>query len=254
MIADCHIHVGPSEKCSWSVDARDLKHATEFLIMPNPSIIGAWAVNQRFIETQMLPYDRCRKLLLIDPREGKNWGLVKGAMDRPHVVGLKFHPSVCQVTASSPSLNSYLELLPGKVLMIHCGRDPKSDYAYAHELALMHPEINIIAAHLGGLVTDKVEMTIRFLSKAGVPDNMYFDTSGVFCTWLVKKFIDTVGVGKVLFGSDIPYNDFTISRFMIDQLGLTYEEKDRINFWNLAQVIHGKDECAGDERRDSVGH
>jgi hypothetical protein len=54
---------------------------------------------------------------------------------------------------------------------------------------------------------------------------------------------------------------------MIDQLGLTYEEKDRINFWNLAEVLHGKDECAhlkevthgkdecpGDKRGDSIGH
>lgn len=247
MIIDGHVHVGKTEKCSRYVEPGSLHYADEYVIMPNVSSEKRPMQANDELMSCDFGGNKCHRLLLIDPWDNNCLGksvygcfATQDRIEKNSIAGFKYHPSVCQMPASHTMIEPYLELLDGKIFMVHCGRDRMSDYQYAHKVAIKHPKIKVIAAHLGGMIVDKVEATLRYITHNPLPPNMYFDTSAVYTTWLIEKFIAVVGIDRVIFGTDIPYNDYGISRFVIECLNIPEEDKERILGKNMKGLLDGE--------------
>ena len=77
------------------------------------------------------------------------------------------------------------------------------------------PNINFIAAHLGGNASDLVCEAIKLLEKETI-DNIYLDTSAIKLPWLIETAIEKLGHDKIIFGSDEPYADLRVCKYCID--------------------------------------
>jgi predicted TIM-barrel fold metal-dependent hydrolase len=138
--------------------------------------------------------------------------------------GLKYHPSISQVGFDDPLLDPLLEFADKRGLpwIIHSGRADISDAQRVWGRARKYKNSAFIIAHLGGGVYDKIMEAIHFFRREGMPENVFFDSSQTTHSVLVKRYIESFGSGKLIFGSDIPFLDFTL----VMQTILSHKFKD----------------------------
>lgn len=109
------------------------------------------------------------------------------------------------------------------------------------EIAKEFPQLKIILAHLGkGFFTESIEVAKKF-------DNIYMDTSAVitglesdkknFSDREIVEFIRTIGVSRVLFGSDWPWFDPLPAMEKIRKLPFDDQEKQMILRENAVRVF-----------------
>ena len=98
------------------------------------------------------------------------------------------------------------------------------------------PELTFIIAHLGGMnLWDDVE---KFL--AGKFPNVYLDTAviaGHISDEQLLRIIRTHGSDKILFGSDIPWDNPCNEIAMLEGLPLSQEEKELIFYRNAEKLL-----------------
>jgi len=130
----------------------------------------------------------------------------------------------------------------GLPVMFHGGWDPVSpDYTrgtperFARAAALV-PDMIFIIAHGGGMnMWDDVE---KYL--AGKFRNVYFDISviaGEINAAQLERIIRTHGADRVLFGSDLPWDNPFNEIEMIEHTGLSNEEKEMIFYKNAEKLL-----------------
>ena len=131
----------------------------------------------------------------------------------------------------------------GLMVVFHGGWDPycKGEEILATprsfaNLAEKFPELTVVAAHMGGMkLFDEVEDCL-----AGKFGNVYFDT-GVVSEHIsdeqMYRIIAAHGADKVLFGSDVPWDEPYKEIAMIDRLPLTDAEKELIFFKNAEELL-----------------
>lgn len=130
----------------------------------------------------------------------------------------------------------------GLVAVFHGGWDPYSQdviratpQSFA-AVAETFPKLTIVAAHLGGMgLWDDIE---RYT--AGRYENLWFDV-GVISRYIeddqLLRIIRMQGAGKVLFGSDCPWDEPANEIAMIERLPLTDEEKELIFHGNAERLL-----------------
>lgn len=103
------------------------------------------------------------------------------------------------------------------------------------ELVKKHPNAKIIAAHPG-----EYNQFLRHVARAKTSDNYYLDLSGtgIFRYGLLRHAIDSMGLNRIIFGSDYPTcNPSAFLGGIKDDELLTTKEKQAILFDNAARLL-----------------
>ena len=129
-------------------------------------------------------------------------------------------------------------------LHIHTSPGGGSDIDNALALIRQYGKRNKIhVVHMGGGVSGHIKFVPRFFDLIEEGYQVYTDSSwavGFGSTWLLKE-IEERGVGgdRFLFGSDIPWSDFTSEYWKIEGAPISEQLKEDI-FWNNAEKLYSK--------------
>jgi len=177
----------------------------------------------------------------VDPRRPEAVELFRRCIEEYGMKGLKWHPDNGFYPNSEASF-SVLEVASelGVPLITHSGPLPGVRSKYAHpihldDVASSFPELPIIAAHMGD------GWWREWLALVQYKRNIYGDLAMWQFTAvsnlpkfkaILREFIDSVGCGQILFGSDAPAFEAIISnRTWVDTLkSLVGDSSDDIRF------------------------
>lgn len=129
----------------------------------------------------------------------------------------------------------------GLPVVIHMGYDPVSplthralpqDLVYIHSIV---PDVKIIAAHMGGVYAWEAVYHYLCGDKYFWLDTAF--TSGNLDRELMTEIIKKHGAERVLFASDLPWHKPSMEDKMIEELGLSSEDMDKIYYKNAAELL-----------------
>lgn len=238
---DFHVHLGSSEKARLFFDPAEYKRLAvsvgveKAVAMPNiSSRLSRGELNSHFLNS-VFGDEFYFPFLLCGPGERS----VIGHLAAKEIQGLKFHPSLSQVAVSSKEM---FQLWDGAqeynpMVIVHCGRNEKSNIRYLVRAAIDFPGIRFVGAHLGGNATDLVDDALDYLSlMETLPQNLFLDTSAIKQPILITRALDILGGTKILFGSDVPYADLKLS---INCVEYSREDKlmDNVFYGNAARLL-----------------
>ena len=156
------------------------------------------------------------------------------------VAGVKFHPSISQTKIDSAPDVLRVARNNGLPLLVHCGRNAMSRIQYLLTARRMEPDVTFIAAHLGGLANELILAALDQIDSLESLDNLYLDTSGCMNPKILKRAIETVGVERILWGTDTPFFDHDVSRIVLERTDLNESDVQRILFDNVADIHKAK--------------
>lgn len=154
--------------------------------------------------------------------------------------GVKFHSEYQSFEIDDPKMFPIYRKISelGLVVLLHCGADPvfKPPFKCVPEKivnAMKHLDTTVICAHWGSvLMYDDV---IKYMMDL----DAYFDTSHAY-GYITKKQASTIiekhGIDKIVFASDSPWHNPLGEIELIDSLGLSGNEKEKL-YWNNAKGI-----------------
>lgn len=155
------------------------------------------------------------------------------------VAGLKFHPALSQKPVTDPGYEPYFQFAEQRRLpvLIHCGRwQEVAGYRFAVERAKAFPGVKFILAHLGGDGPELRVESFRTVKDEGLT-NVWFSIEGTREYWALAKGIETLGIERFLFGSDYPIEHPRMYLGLVDALGLSIAERDKLLGGNLAGLL-----------------
>lgn len=133
------------------------------------------------------------------------------------VAGIKYHPSVSQLEVDKATAVLDLVEESGLPMIVHCGRNAKSRIEYCIE-AYKKRNITLIAAHLGGVSPPLISRALELLEGMSDLDNFYLDTSSIDVARLIARAINVMGSDHIMFGTDIPFHEFEVLRYAMQQV------------------------------------
>ena len=167
-----------------------------------------------------------------------------GRIKKLGLYGVKFHSEYQHFCPDDERMFPIYERISelGLLAVFHGGWDPFGEgdiRATPQSFARVceaFPDLKVVAAHLGGMkLWSDVE---RYL--AGRYDDLYMDV-GVVARYIddetLLRIIRKQGADKVLFGSDVPWDDPAHEMAMIERLPLTHEEKELIFYKNAEKLL-----------------
>ncbi len=171
-----------------------------------------------------------------------DWEDVIDRLYESGIKGIKLHPQYQQVRVDSPETIRVLKKAESLKMYttLHAGVDigvPPPLMCTPKMLSDVLTEVSgeyIIAAHLGGFdMWDEVEKEL-----VGKP--IYFDTA-VISSFIekeqYKRIVKNHGSKKVLFASDLPWEDPLDTIRGLDSLGLSTEEYEDIAYKNAKRIL-----------------
>lgn len=245
MIIDSHVHIGSTEKTKRSFtfasykELMDKNNINSAIVMPNLSKERIFSeLNRSFMEDYLSLDNRepFYPFILMDSHDQRTFEQV--ATYRREIYGVKYHPSISELEINSPMLLRYFERVRefNLLCLVHCGRDKKSHISHLTQVAEIFPSINFIAAHMGGSATDLSERAILHLEQTN-SKNIYLDTSAGKLPWLIDNAVERLGVERIIFGSDEPYADIRVAKYLIDLANISTEAKEDILYKNIERIL-----------------
>ncbi len=161
------------------------------------------------------------------------------------VPGVKLHPDYQGFMIDQPDMfNIYSACQElGLFIVFHAGWDCYSpNLVHAHprncaNVAKAFPKLKMVFAHMGGLRMEQAVLE----HLAGIK-NLYFDTA-MAATYndknLVDKIIKKHGAGRILFGSDCPWENPIDTLNFVDGLHLSRDEKQAVFAENILKLTSG---------------
>ncbi|MBP6824838.1 MAG: amidohydrolase family protein, partial [Acidobacteria bacterium] len=105
---------------------------------------------------------------------------------------------------------------------------------YLDEVALVFPELKIVAGHIGHPWTDEM------IGVAWKHENVYIDTSAYLPRYYPPQllhYLKTYGQDKVLFGTNFPMLSLEKCVQQVNELGLADDVKAKFLFQNAQRVF-----------------
>ena len=146
--------------------------------------------------------------------------------------GVKFHSEYQGFEVDDPKMIPIYRKISelGLNVLFHCGADPvfKPPFRCVPDKirnAVKYLDTNVICAHWGSVMM--YDEVIRYLLDADV----YFDTSyayGLINKDTALRIIDSHGIDRMLFASDSPWHSPADEIKLIESLGLTDNEKEKL--------------------------
>lgn len=114
-------------------------------------------------------------------------------------------------------------------IFVHTGFHPCEPLLFL-PLAQAFPDVNIILGHMGGRIAIDAVITAQH------SPNIYLETSGE-TPGNIRNAVRAVGAGRVIFGTDLPYNIPEVEVRRINSIDLTEEDLRRITQENIASLL-----------------
>lgn len=153
---------------------------------------------------------------------------------RPGFVGVKIHPLYCRQKINSPNGQWLAAKMAeyGRPLLLHTYSSPLESPWNVVPIARAFPSLPIIVAHMGG---DAWQEGIAVAKEA---PNLYLEPCA---TWAdadkVAVAVREIGAERMLFGSDYTLFDPGHTLGMIEDAGLSAEERALILYGNAARLF-----------------
>jgi predicted TIM-barrel fold metal-dependent hydrolase len=182
--------------------------------------------------------DRCdlRMAVVADPCLQASLRQVGEMLRDPSVVAVKLHPDRHRYRGGdhAEAVLRMLEETPGKAMLMHCTGTAFSDPAPVIECAVEHATVPVILAHLGR--TSPPELVIELIRERRAR-NVYVDTSAMRDPVMVRRAIEAIGAGRILFGSDFPFYRPADIIALIRSSGAEEHDLQRILYGNAAELF-----------------
>ncbi|MGI5901802.1 MAG: amidohydrolase family protein [Desulfitobacteriia bacterium] len=239
------------ENLSKSLDENKIDFICLMPILPNTSFEEYLAASK--LENRIIPWTSCDFNLPVEDMCAKLMkDIARGAK------GLKIHLTLQNISNDDPKVHAAVEVMgeAGLPVAFHCGvnlyytpekakifkTNPEaSELTNIVEIAKVHPDTNIIAAHAGGVMGGEME---ALAEKGAHLKNLYTDTS-LRSTEYMLKIVEAFGEDKVMFGTDYPFLSQKHSlKAAEDAFGNNPELADKIFFRNVARLMGIEKELA----------
>lgn len=156
--------------------------------------------------------------------------------------GVKLHPDYQDFFVDDERLIPIYQQISklGLIAVFHAGFDygfPPPYHATPDRLAkiIKFFDTPVVAAHWGGM--DCGEGVLKLLCG----ENIYFDTAfgyGSIPKYYAQKILEKHGTDKILFGTDGPWHTAELEMRLLNTLGLSPDDMDRILFRNAEKLLN----------------
>lgn len=241
MIIDAHAHmeVGPthSDTPELLISLMDSAGIDKAVVVSYADVPGHNDEVVEYIAEACKKYqDRFFPYIRLNARFGERaFQAAERALKEYGFKGLKFHAAD---NGNSPYSNNMVRLLKLAAdydvpVLFHCADEAMCYPLQMWESAKRCPETKIILGHMGGFyhVDDAINVCKRC-------PNVYLDTSETPYVEKIKEAIRVVGSERILFGTDIPYDNPIVEVEKIKSLNLNEEDEARIFYKNIARLLH----------------
>lgn len=185
-----------------------------------------------------------KQYVVIDPRCPETYRQAEEMLAQPQCVGIKIHPEEHQypITEHAEAIFKFAARHRAVVLThsseqfsLACDFIPWAD---------AFPEVRLILAHIGCGWDGDVTHQVRAIEKSR-QGNVFADTSSArsITPGLIEWAVRTVGVERVLFGTDTPLYMTAMQRARIDHADLTDDQKRAVLRENALRVFGPKLGC-----------
>jgi predicted TIM-barrel fold metal-dependent hydrolase len=233
-IIDSHTHWGPSVSMGTEVTTEELLRQAEqsnvsrIVIFPFPSMaLADEGINERLLDEanrvkKFIPYYYIPETMkpIPDKKEfyGGKWHWMRGVQDS----------SSNYQALEDPKLEEFIETSERIDLPIVF----EEELAFTEAFVRKTKNLKIIIPHLGMLGGNPMDFLHTFKAR----ENVYFDTA-LASPNTMMSFIEEIGHGRILFGSDIPFGTMKWELEKILFLPIGDDKKEWILSKNLRRLI-----------------
>jgi len=241
MIIDSHAHIDLAESWGWFdppetlLPLMDEAQIDQAIVMTyrdatkpdDPATLYVQAAVERFPE-RFIGYIR------VNPNAPGAVEAVDQAIGDFKMKGIKLHPvsyvgfpygeATLRVIRRAAEYNA--------PVLFHTGDESLALPEEVAQAASLVPQARVILAHMGGYFNCEAVLQIG----KELP-NILVDTSAVPYPWMIRKAIDTLGIERVLFGSDGPGCLPALEVEKVRLAGLRKEEEDQVFFANIRRIL-----------------
>jgi predicted TIM-barrel fold metal-dependent hydrolase len=234
VILDANANVGPTvfddfefEPTLAALEASmDQYGIDEAVVAPlKPPAADFDAANAR-LTARTADHDRFHAIGRIDPLREESVTNAECALDEYGLGGLKLHPWEERYAITHSSVEPVIEVARERdvPVWIHAGYPNVSHALSIRDVAQAFPDIPFVLTH-----TNQLDVSGRSGSDALLlareTGNTYFELSGVYRRDLVETLVETIGPGRVLFGTNAPYFHPAVEKSRVTGSELDDDEK-----------------------------
>lgn len=171
-----------------------------------------------------------------NPHDAGALTLVKEAVSKWGFRGIKLHPLVNAFLPTDEDVLPIVEFARRERIpvAIHSGHPPFSLPWSIGELAEMYPDVRIVMLHMGHAHGVYIKAAIDTAKRY---DNIILETSGVSMHSKIKEAVERVGEGRVVFGSDFPFHDYSVELQKVMVAGLTEGQREKVLRENAKKLL-----------------
>ncbi|MGC8971074.1 MAG: amidohydrolase family protein [bacterium] len=241
MIIDVHCHYG-----AWpfAIDNFDINRIKEYLdrfnvikaiFSSSKAIVYDFREGNRDLIEFLEKDERFYGYLVLNPNYlEESIGEVNRYLDNEKIVGIKLHPAYSKISLDDERTVKIIEQFSATRLIYLIHTWGGSMAVQLTKLARSFPSVCFIMGHTGGDVWfDCLEIVKPYPNIYVEPCSSYADRDKV------RMSIDTVGLERVLFGTDFTLINPAFVIGMVECGGLTEEEKSFIYYKNSMKLLEG---------------
>ncbi len=235
MIVDSHTHLGDFPLFNVRLDADGLVGLMDGQGISRSVLFSL--PNELTLEAVRRYPNRLSGLVWINPHDGEEaLNLVERAVKDWGFKGIKMHPLLDAYLPDSDLVHPVMELarklrVP---VLFHSGHPPWSLPWHLGNLAEAFPDVPIVMGHMGH---GHIVYINGALEVARKHDNIYLETSGMPMHSKIKEAVETVGVDRVMYGSDSPFGHPAFEMKKVEVSGISGYEMDRVLGENAVEVF-----------------
>jgi hypothetical protein len=159
---------------------------------------------------------------------------VARCLDDLHLLGIKLHPTEHAYPPDGPAYHRVYTMMQVRrgLVLSHTFGDPGT----LERIAAGYPDVTFIVAHVAATYEPKLAEALAVVMNAC--PNVYLDTclSRVYYGD-VERWVEAVGADRLLFGSDVPFNDNAHQIGRVTHAHIPEVEKRVILGGNMASLI-----------------
>lgn len=217
-IIDIHAHIGEFQGFDLSLTSllasmQDQKIQTAFISnIDGAAIPGRTAdgdevkINEETAQTAA-KYPQLKPLAWAKPgAKGASADKIEPFLRDKHFYGIKFHPDFNRFAADDPAVLPYLKLCEKYHVpaLFHCGYSSRSSAATIYKVARQFPNVAFVLYHMGFGDQHDEAIEVAHTAKSKKDALIYLETAQASADDIITA-IKTVGVDRVIFGTDATY-------------------------------------------------
>jgi uncharacterized protein len=253
-IIDAHAHLGPTKNMyvpgnpniEGIIQTMDRIGIDQIFIAPHIGISCDYILGNNLILEAVQKYPS-RVVALATANinyNSQNIHELDRCFKNPVFKGIKLHPDFSGYSVNDLRLNEVFKFARDHGAFIVSHSDARvtanhlikySDPSWFEPYLKEFKEVDVIMYHCG-LTPEGFEESVRL---SNLYSNAYLDTTGwrFSNTWTVEEIVRRVGARKLLYGSDMPYNDAVSALGRIIYANISEEDKHTILYKNALDLL-----------------